>query len=331
MRGFERLRGTRLARWALAPARAIAARRGRDRRLVEVQDGLRVLHAAEEHGRVATADSLAGALGITRDRASELVRELVARGLVRVTDVIELTDTGRRSGRAIVRAHRLWERYLADELGAHTTALHGLADRHEHRLGAAELDELAAWLGYPRHDPHGDPIPTGANELPERLGIPLTTLDAGGSGEIVHIEDEPESVYARIAALGLEVGRTVTLREAQAGQLVIDVDGRTVPIDGGDAASVAVVPRPLPSRRPRTLADLGPGESARIASLRVSGFARRRLLDLGFTPGARIERVLTSPFGEPTAYRVRSTLIALRPEQARRIEIEPPNETGRAS
>jgi Fe2+ transport system protein FeoA len=56
--------------------------------------------------------------------------------------------------------------------------------------------------------------------------------------------------------------------------------------------------------------------------VRVTGFRRRRLFDLGFTPGALVECAFHSAFGEPTAYRVRGTLIALRLEQARRIEVE---------
>lgn len=320
-RSFSEI-GSRLAAAGrrLVFARPLKRRRQR-RRLVELQDGLRVVHAAEENGTAATIDALAGSLSISRERARELLRELAERGLVRVADVIELTPAGRRSARAVVRAHRLWERYLADEIGTPAAELHRLADEREHRLDPDAIERLAAQLGYPQRDPHGDPIPTAAGELDKNRGVPLSVLAAGHSGEIVHIEDEPPSSYASISAAGLEVGRAVTVREARAGRLVIDVDGEAVELDGIDAAAVLVAPRPWPSGRPWTLADLRVGEEARITELRVSGFGRRRLQDLGFTKGARVTRVLTSPFGEPTAYRVRSTVIALRPEQARRVEI----------
>jgi Fe2+ transport system protein FeoA len=89
------------------------------------------------------------------------------------------------------------------------------------------------------------------------------------------------------------------------------------------AANVLVAPLPQLIAPALPLTALQPGKHARVVALRCSGLTRRRLLDLGLTPGATIERVLTSPLGAPTAYRVRGTLIALRPEQSGEIEIEP--------
>ena len=80
----------------------------------------------------------------------------------------------------------------------------------------------------------------------------------------------------------------------------------------------------------KTLADLRPGQRARITGIAgdVQGLLRRRFLDLGFTRGAVVEVVLESAFGrgDPVAYRIRSTVIALRREQAERILIEPVQE-----
>jgi Fe2+ transport system protein FeoA len=73
--------------------------------------------------------------------------------------------------------------------------------------------------------------------------------------------------------------------------------------------------------RPRTLADLTPGQSGVVETLDLSGPARRRLLDLGFIPGTRVVAEFTSPLGDPTSYRVRGALIALRRDQAREIGI----------
>ena len=71
-----------------------------------------------------------------------------------------------------------------------------------------------------------------------------------------------------------------------------------------------------------TLDRLAPGESARVVSLASDGPERRRLMDLGLVPGAHIKASLRSPLGDPTAYEVRGTLIALRREQAARITVE---------
>jgi ferrous iron transport protein A len=86
---------------------------------------------------------------------------------------------------------------------------------------------------------------------------------------------------------------------------------------------VLVVESPHPVRPPFKLTSLKPGESGRVLALRSEGFERRRLLDLGLTPGTVVECEYPSPMGEPTAYRVRGALIALRREQGNQIEIEP--------
>ena len=297
-------------------------RRRRERRRVAIEDALRLLHAAEERGARASIESLAGSLSVSPGDAADLLRELESRGLATAVPTTRLTPGGRRFARSIVRAHRLWERYLADEVSVPLRLLHRRADRKEHRLGAAELDRLAARLGYPEHDPHGDPIPTSAGELAELSAVPLVLLAPGESGEIVHLEDEPEAVFERLVAQGLEPGRTVTVASVSDGRLAVDVEGVRRELHSVDAANVFVSSGPAPAARPRTLETLGVGEVGRVGALQLTGLARRRLLDLGFTPGAEVECVLVSPFGEPRAYRVRGTLIALRPEQTRRIDLE---------
>jgi Fe2+ transport system protein FeoA len=89
------------------------------------------------------------------------------------------------------------------------------------------------------------------------------------------------------------------------------------------AGNVFVSQLPEPAVPTSRLSALEPGAQGRVVALRSQGLTRRRLLDLGVTPGAIVERAFTSPLGEPVAYRIRGALIALRAEQASEIEIEP--------
>jgi DtxR family Mn-dependent transcriptional regulator len=222
-----------------------------------------------------------------------------------------------------VRAHRLWERYLADEVRVGPEAVHRLADRKEHLLTGADIEELAARLGYPERDPHGDPIPQATGELKVLAAVPLTVAPHDEALRIVHVEDEPESVYARLAALELDVDRILFVTESSPKQLTVELEGTRLELSPVDAANVFVVPEPAGRAGvPTSLADLDRGQAGHITALRMSGLRRRRLLDLGFTPGARVECALRGPLGEPTGYRIRGTLVALREEEARRIEIE---------
>jgi DtxR family Mn-dependent transcriptional regulator len=102
-----------------------------------------------------------------------------------------LTPDGRSYALQIVRAHRLWERYLADETGFDETKWHAKAEQYEHQLTPHDATKLAGRLGYPLMDPHGDPIPTAHGELVDRSGQALTTLTPGQDARILHLEDEP--------------------------------------------------------------------------------------------------------------------------------------------
>ena len=128
---------------------------------------------------------------------------------------------------------------------------------------------------------------------------------------------------AQIVAAGLVPGMHVEVRRLGREQLVL-WDGESERALAPVAASnVLVMELPHSVRPPVKLSSLKPGESGKVLALRSVGFERRRLLDLGITPGTVIECEYPSPMGEPTAYRVRGALIALRLEQGDQIEIEP--------
>src|SRR4029453_12806407 len=87
----------------------------------------------------------------------------------------ELTVIGRDYALQVIRAPRLWDRYLADKTGYAAADWHSQSERREHQLSRAETDALARELGHPRFDPHGDPIPTASGHLiptEERFNLP---------------------------------------------------------------------------------------------------------------------------------------------------------------
>jgi DtxR family Mn-dependent transcriptional regulator len=221
----------------------------------------------------------------------------------------------------------LWERYLADETGFAELEWHDQADRREHKLSPAEADALSAQLGHPTYDPHGDPIPAASGELilPERQ--PLTTLAIDEQARIVHLEDEPEAVYAQLVAERLYPGQEIRLLEHSPQRVRFWAGGDEHVLAPIVAANISVASLPqeqvveeVPSER---LGNLKPGEQARVLNISQAcrGLERRRFMDLGILPGTLIEAEMTSPSGDPTAYRVRGALIALRQEQADMINI----------
>lgn len=294
---------------------------------VEVEDALKHLWDGEYRQRPATLESLAGALGLSGRAAAELVDRLGRLDLLDHTaDALSLTPEGRREALRVIRIHRLWERYLADETGLDAREWHALAERREHGTSPQQAEALAATLGYPRYDPHGDPIPMASGEVPPHQGMPLTQLTSDAVAEIVHIEDEPEAVFAQIVALGLVPGMRVRLLDRSPHRLRIQAEAEEVVLAPVVAANVTVLPIEQASEPESMsrLSGLAMGESADVVSLAAScrGAQRRRLLDLGVVPGTRITSELRGPSGDPTAYRIRGALVALRQEQAAQIFVQ---------
>ena len=294
------------------------------RQRARVEDALKHLHEAEYARAPASLASLAGGLRLSLDEAADLVAELTAAGLAVTTAAgVDLTEPGREQARQIIRAHRLYETYLAHETGVATDEWHRRADRVEHHLSAEDVDALADRLGRPRYDPHGDPIPTRSGSLPPRRGMPLLDAPEGADLLVLHLEDEPEGVYRRASAAGIFAGTRLRLLARGKDALRLAVEDRECELPHAVAGAIQVEPC-APSPRMRKLTSLKRGEAARIVNLSPSivGGERRRMLDLGLVPGTRVERDFASMLGSPVAYRVRGAMIALRKEQSDRIFVE---------
>lgn len=296
----------------------------RERREQDAEDALKHLHESEYASEHCSLSSVAGALAVDQERATALAERLVAAGFARLLgdSRVALTDRGREEARRIIRAHRVYETYLARETGVSPEDWHRQADAAEHTLSAAEIDALADRLGRPRYDPHGDPIPTRDGALPPRRGKSLLDAPPGTGCLVVHIEDEPPGIYRRATSSGIFAGSVLNVLRRQQDSVVVGLEDRTCSLPLAVAAATHVEPYPIPSPV-RALASLRPGESGELAyiSRSVVGGERRRLLDLGLVPGTSIAREFDSMLGSPTAYRVRGAVIALRREQAARIFI----------
>lgn len=294
-----------------------------------MEDALKFLVDARAAGGKIRPEGLAGRLRISHDTTADLLQRMVERGLVRMRrGGIDLTAEGKALGIQVLRAHRLWERYLADDTGAGLHEVHRMAERHEHRLSAGEVESLEARLGYPDRDPHGDPIPAAGDGPGGEPGTPLTDWPVGEPAEVLHIEDEPESIFNQVLSAGILPGTGLTVRESTSRGIRLDVEGEEIWLPPVVTANVfvAAVPEGREARDAGVpLSRVGIGREARVIGIsdEIRGLARRRLLDLGFTRGARVSPVLRSSVGggDPVAYRVRGTTIALRREQSERIRV----------
>jgi len=299
-----------------------------ERRRHQLEDALKHLFEQEYRGRHGSLSSLAGALRLPDSSVVRLVGGMQAQGLLSAAgQEFHLTPQGERLALQIVRAHRLVERYLADEARVPLASIHALAERQEHALSPEDANRLAASLGHPAFDPHGDPIPTSEGTLPPATGTPATSWPADTMGRVVHLEDEPQISFAQIVAAGLRIGQVLRIIEASPERIVMTDGENEYTLAPAVAANVFLAPAPdaVFDTGVIRLSDLGHGRSAHMVGLdeNCQGFSRRRLMDLGFTEGARVRPSLTTFAGDPRAYEVRGTLVALRRDQAAYILVRP--------
>lgn len=327
--GFAALAVLVLFAWPDYGLAAQWARRRSARRRALYEDVLKHMLSWERRGKIATPESVTGALGLAPKRVLDVITRMESRGMLRSgSDGLALTPEGERLALHVVRAHRLWERYLADDAGMPMGKLHQAAEKAEHNLSPEEADALEAHLGHPSRDPHGDPIPTAAGELAPLGGVALSSWPAGEPARIVHIEDEPEVIFQQILAVDLRPGMTIRVLEDTPERLVISDGANELRLAHAVAANIQVgAPEREPARPAGAvrLTELPSGVKAEVIELDEAcrGFSRRRLMDLGLTPHASIAVALENTFGDPRAFRIRGTTIALRTAQARNVWVRP--------
>jgi DtxR family Mn-dependent transcriptional regulator len=325
---FALILAVALLAWGLLPRGPVSKYLRRRHRLQEraaFEDILRQILQMQQDGKAATVEALSGILGKPVPLMRRTIGRMTDRELLSVENqTVLLTREGHRWAMHVLRAHRLWESYLADEARLPMTRLHTQAEREEHRLSESDLAALDAQLGHPAEDPHGDPIPTAEGELARPRGTALPQWQGSEFVQVVHVEDEPEDIFKRLLSKGIRPGVSLRLESLGSGYLEAVVDGVPVSLDQDLLPNVEVEEdRAALTSDPQItrLSQLPTGESAEIVALSdtIRGFSRRRLLDFGVTRGTRIAPILNNPFGDPRAFRVRGTTIGIREEQAREI------------
>ncbi len=210
-----------------------------------VQDYAKAVYALEARGGLAVStNDLAARLGVTPASVSGMVRKLTEVGIVKHEPYhgVRLTDEGRRVALEVLRHHRLLELFLAQELGMPWDRVDAEAEVLEHVL-SEELEQLiAARLGNPTVDPHGDPIPTAELEIDEGQTRSLESLACGEHGVFVRVSDSDPEMLRYLRSTGIALGDRLLVHERQpfGGPLFVLVDGREHTLGGRLAAAMRI-------------------------------------------------------------------------------------------
>lgn len=193
-----------------------------------IQDYLKEIYKLAGDGDRATTTAVARRMGVAPPSVTSMLKKLAVLGLVTHEPYrgATLTETGERIAVEIVRHHRLLELYLAQTLGVSIEDVHAEADRLEHGLSEELEARIDVALGYPTHDPHGDPIPDAALRVDRSTLRALDTLVPGERATIRRVPDDDPVALRELSELQLLPGSEIELRGiAAAGGALTVVSG----------------------------------------------------------------------------------------------------------
>ncbi len=212
------------------------------------QDYLKVIWTAQEWSRERVSTKmLAEKIGVSASTASESIRKLAEQGLVdhEKYGAVTLTDSGRRAALAMVRRHRLLETFLINELGYGWDEVHDEAEVLEHAVSDRLVTRIDAKLGFPRRDPHGDPIPSSDGQVPTPPARQLWACRDGDTATVARISDADPEILRYFDSVGINLDsqlRVLTRREF-AGMISVAIesaDGAANTVDLGSPAARAI-------------------------------------------------------------------------------------------
>ncbi len=216
---------------------------------VAEEEYLQTIYWLEEARLPITGANIARAMQLSAPTVHEMVGRLEADGYVsrREDKSLEFTASGREHASAVVRRHRLIERFLTDVLGIPWHEVHEEAERLEHAMSPVLEERMLAAIGDAKTCPHGHPIVEGA-----RIdGVPLADVEEGASVTILRFENEAEDLLLYLKEAGLYPGLEGTLAESGDEDVTVDAGGDRVSVTRSVAETVSVVADPSPP--PRTV------------------------------------------------------------------------------
>ena len=203
-----------------------------------------IWHHSKE-GEIVSNKTIAGHLGTSPASVTDMIRKLSKDGLVlhESRRGVRLTDKGKRIALSILRKHRLWELFLVETLGFTWDNVHEIAEQLEHVQAPELIRRIDEYLGYPKYDPHGDPIPNEEGVIESRDTVLLSDAGANQTLTVVSVRDSDPDFLQYLDRVGLTINQKVLVVEKLPfdDSLQLEVEGKTLIISGLVAKSLNVL------------------------------------------------------------------------------------------
>jgi len=180
-----------------------------------------IFKLSQEGVEVVSTNAIAAQMKTSAASVTDMIKRLAEKQMVVYVKYkgVELTAEGNAKAKEMVRNHRIWEVFLVEKLNFGWDEIHDIAEQLEHIKSKDLIMRLDSFLGFPRFDPHGDPIPDAQGEMQQRSETLLSELPAGESGIVVGVKDTSSSFLQHLDKMEIELGTSLTITDR------VDYDG----------------------------------------------------------------------------------------------------------
>ena len=211
---------------------------------------LKAIYHISKHGSVmVSTNSIAEKMQTKASSVTDMIKKLADKELVNYIKYqgVKLTEKGRLTANEVIRKHRLWEVFLVDKLNFSWDEVHEVAEQLEHIRSKKLIDELDTYLGFPTHDPHGDPIPDKEGNYTFSSKILLSDVGTNKKCVCVGVKDSSSEFLKYLDRNGIGLGAEICVLEKEPfdGSMTVHIEKETINISKIIASNLYVKILPL--------------------------------------------------------------------------------------
>ncbi len=172
-----------------------------------------VYHLSDDGTKAVLTNELAEAMNTKAASVTDMIKKLSAKAMISYEKYygVNITAKGKTEALLVIRKHRLWETFLVQKLGFTWDEIHEVAEQLEHIHSTSLINKLDEFLGFPKVDPHGDPIPDNKGRLKVLPQVSLDQLQHGYDGVIMAVKDSDSSLLKFLDKIGAHPGKKIKI------------------------------------------------------------------------------------------------------------------------
>lgn len=172
-----------------------------------------IYHLSDGGSKSVLTNELAEAMSTKAASATDMIKKLSAKTFISYEKYygVNVTNKGKAEALMVIRKHRLWETFLVEKLGFNWDEVHDVAEQLEHINSTRLIEKLDEFLGYPKVDPHGDPIPDSKGKIKSLPLVALDRLNIGYHGKIAAVKDSDSNLLKYLDKIGAKPGTKIKI------------------------------------------------------------------------------------------------------------------------